>query len=66
MTSKSKIIYIEPDNAGEPCCTLADLLVEVADNAGLKNMPLNYCGMANKPAKGRRKVKITITVEAVP
>ena len=66
MTSKSRIAYIEPNDAGKPCCTLAHLLAEVVDNAQLSRIGWAYSGITNTPAKNRRKVRITITVEAVP
>lgn len=66
MTSstRSKTAYIETNDKGNPCQSLAQLATEVAHSARLNEL-WNYAGLNSRPAPGRRKVKITITVEEV-
>lgn len=63
--SKSQVVYIETNNAGKPCYTLAKLATEVAHTAHLDSVTWHYAGINNRPAAGRRKVKITVTVEDI-
>lgn len=59
---KSKIAYIEPRDDGKPCMTLAMLLSDVESyGLDIRGIP----GVTPHSGKGRRKVQITVTVEAV-
>lgn len=62
-SSKSRVAYIETNDAGKPCMSLAKLASEVAHDAHLDNMLTHYVGINSRAGAGRRKVKITITVE---
>lgn len=62
---KSRIAYIEPNDAGRPCMPLRQLLEDVAFDAHLDRLTQAYTGLTNRPGKNRRKVRVTVTVEAV-
>ena len=61
----TQVVYIDPNDAGRPCMSLPSLLADVASMAGFDRMPEHYGGISNRPAKGRKKVLVTITVESV-
>ncbi len=60
--SKSKVAYIETNSEGAPCGSLQEFAQEMAENARLDNLFM-YCGLTPRPAQGRRKVRLTVTVE---
>lgn len=63
-SSKSRVAYIEPSTLdGKPCMSLSQLASDVANEARLHNMLTHYVGINSRAGAGRRKVKITITVE---
>lgn len=62
---RSKIVYIDPNDAGRPCQTIGQLLGDVVDAAQLSRPDHQYVGVSTRAAKGRRKVRITIIVEPV-
>lgn len=57
--------YIQPNDKGKPCMSLGSLLSDVADLASLRELDVHLPGLSNRPAKGRQKVRITLTVEEV-
>jgi hypothetical protein len=58
---KSKIMYIEPKDDGKPSASLGQVLAE-AEEAVNDRL---WWMLNSRPAKGRRKVRITVMVEAV-
>jgi hypothetical protein len=60
---KSKIMYIQPRDDGQPSQSITALLSDAAEYCfdGLRFQP----GLTPLTGKGRRKVRITVTVEAV-
>lgn len=58
---RSKVAYIEPNDEGKPNQTLSQL----ADDLSYEAFMAARISTANRPGKGRRKVRITVTVEAV-
>lgn len=60
---RSRIVYIEANQSGNPCMQLGELLVDAFERVFHHNWWLT--GITNRPGKNRRKVRVTVTVEAI-
>jgi hypothetical protein len=56
---KSKVVYIDKDWNGRPFATVRQVLEDAMHEA--VGLPC----LENRAAKGRRKIRITVTVEAL-
>jgi hypothetical protein len=61
--TKIESAYIETNDVGKPCMSLSVLASEVAFTAGFGALESHYPGVTKRPAKGRRKVRIVVTIE---
>lgn len=61
-SERSKVMYIEPADDGKPCASLAELAGEFFDDI---RSPQRYVGLTSRPGKNRRRICVTVTVEAV-
>lgn len=66
MKKRSAFTYIERRDDGRPSQTLTQLCAELAGAAHFGEFDSHIPGLSNRPAKGRVKVRVTLTVERVP
>ena len=63
MASKDITCYIETNNDGKPCTSINKLTYELFE--GLRDSVRYEPGLNPYSGKGRRKIKITLTIEVV-